>query len=785
MTPLPPASPAVLDLVAVPAPRSSLAGPAAPAAPSRWQPSFASPVVGPWVLATAVSGEQVWVGGDFTYGTAGRPGGTYDRIAHWDGTGWQQLGGGLDGPVRAIAVVGTDVYVGGDFTSADGVPAPHLARWDGSAWSAVGGGVTQPEADYGTTVLALASDGTRLYVGGTFSRAGSTPVRSLAALTLATGTWSDLGGGAYRAASSDVPDPGTVSALVLHGSSLHVGGRFDRISDLATCSFATLDTATGAWRGYGPGVRDEDSKGTVDAVAVDPDSGALYVGGSFTRAGDAEAWNVARLDGSTFSSLGRVASYGGKYAEVHALAVSGGQLHLGGSFTSVGPLEAEHWVVLDDGTWRVPGAPLDNVVRTLTACPAGVLVGGDFDDVGDLRVQHLGVWTGSAWRLLGQGPHSGYFSGGEVNALVPQGDGVVAGGLFDQAGGVRLGSVGRWTGRTWDPMAGGVTAAVGHGQVFAMAALGDDLYVAGSFDRAGDVAARNVARWDGERWSPLGPGCDSGVQALAVLGGRLYAGGSFSTAGGLLVGGLACWDPDAQRWSPVGGGPLYDHTVNALAVIGDRYLVVGGWFDGFHVGGAKLVEGLHGLTMFDTARALDPADPLSGYLVLPGVSRYGAAGWVRALEVVGGDLFVGGWFDRAGVLRAASPQGEGFAASNLAVWHFATSGEWATAGDPDHQVYGLEAVDDDLVAAGWFGTVGGTPASRIARLDRARGTWSPLGEGLRAASDDHVEGRALASSPAGLWVGGSFTCAGPVPSNNLACWAPSGPEVPVAVGPGT
>ena len=766
----------------LPLPRSSTVR--SPLPDGGWQPGLASPVVGPTVLATAVAGDRVVVGGDFTYGTAGMPTGTFSRIALWDGTGWQRLGSGLDGAVRAVALVGEHVYAGGDFLTAGGVPAARLARWDGTSWTAVGGGIFHPDAEYDCTVLALACDGGRLYVGGTFSRAGVAGVRSVAALDLVTGQWSDLGGGVLRAGTADMTDPGTVRALALSGTDLHVGGSFDTVAGHVTNSFATLDTRTGSWRTYGPGVCDEEWKGAVHALAVDPATGDVAVGGSFTAAGGVPALNVARLRGTAFTGLGDVTTYGGKYATVHALAWAGGHLHLGGSFTAVGELEAQHWVVHDGTSWSVP-QELDNVVRTLVPHRDGVLVGGDFDNAGPLRVQHLGVWTGSRWELLGQSPHSGYFSGGEVRSLVVDGDGVVAGGLFDQAGAVRLGSVGRYAGGRWEDLAGGVTADVGHGQVFALARIGDDVYAAGSFSAAGGVPAANVARWDGRQWSPLGSGTDGDVHALAVLGGRLYAGGRFALAGGLLVGGLAVWDPAAQSWSPVGGGPLYDHHVNALAVIGDRYLVVGGWFNGFNVDGVKLVEGLHGLTMFDTAAPQDPANPLSGYLVLPGVSRYGAAGWVRTLEVVGGDLHVGGWFDRAGVLRAAAPQSPGFPAANLAVWHFGSTGAWEPLGDPDAQVYALAAAGEGLLAPGQFTTVGGTPASRVARLDRDTGTWQPLGEGLAGPdADGHVVAMALAVPQDGLWVGGSFTSAGTVPSGNLARWG-AGTDPDPAVGPGT
>jgi hypothetical protein len=97
----------------------------------RWQQGLASPVVGPGVLATAVHGRRVVVGGEFTYGTAGMPNGAFSRIALWDGTGWQALGSGMDGAVRAVAIVGDQIYAGGDFSTAGG--SPHRGSPGGTA----------------------------------------------------------------------------------------------------------------------------------------------------------------------------------------------------------------------------------------------------------------------------------------------------------------------------------------------------------------------------------------------------------------------------------------------------------------------------------------------------------------------------------------------------------------------------------------------------------------------------------------------------------------------------
>jgi hypothetical protein len=60
---------------------------------------------------------------------------------------------------------------------------------------------------------------------------------------------------------------------------------------------------------------------------------------------------------------------------------------------------------------------------------------------------------------------------------------------------------------------------------------GAALYAGGDFTQAGGESARNIARWDGTEWSPLGSGVYGDVDALAVFqddtGSALYAGGSF------------------------------------------------------------------------------------------------------------------------------------------------------------------------------------------------------------------------------------------------------------------
>jgi hypothetical protein len=734
-----------------------------------WSTAFGSPTLPSDCFVAAVSGTNVYIGGSFSSGMAGMANDSYERVAQWDGIGWQSLGKGLNGAVNAIAVVGSDVYVGGDFTVAGGtVAAAHLARWDGRAWWALPGSPTDPDRTYGTTVQALVTDGSTLYVGGTFTRAGDLACHSLAALDLATGTWSEPGGGVAASYSSE---PATVRALALRGSELFVGGSFDRVGETPAGAFASWNPGTG-WTTYGAGVAQDDLPGSVYALTVDDSSGAVYVGGRFTNAGDVNAWNLAVLEGGTFRSLGDVSSYGGSNAEVAAAAVAGGGLYIGGSFTAAGNAAAQHLAYYDGTSWSAVGEPIDNVVRALAATPdGGVVVLGDFTVSGELRVGRGGVWTGTGWRTFGQGVSADADGNGTVSAIVTDGVGAYVGGLFDQAGQLPVRSVARWDGQVWDALAGGVTATWSHGQVFAMTRLGTDLYATGSFQTAGGVMANNIARWDGTAWFSLGEGLDDAGYGLTVLGGKLYVGGTFNVAGHIRANHLACWDPASSTWSTVGHSPRYDDDIKALATIADRWLVVGGTFQRFFDGNTTVVEGLWGMVLFDTAA--EPTDSLLyGYRPLEGTSRYGAPGWVHTLQVLGDDLFVGGSFDVAGIMALTDTPSPGFPAANLAVWHFATDGTWESAQGTDHQVQALADADGALAVGGWFSRAGNVAAGRVALYDPAARSWSPMGSGLGDGSRGASWALALAhSAESALWVGGQFPVVGGAPSDNLGLWS--------------
>ena len=174
------------------------------------------------VYAIAVSGSNVYAGGDFT-DAAGFA--EADRIALFNGSTWAALGsngaadGALNSYVAAIAVSGSNVYVGGDFTNAGGATGDYIALFNGSAWSGLGSDGSGGGALNGyTNAIALSSEG--LFVGGGFTNAAANANADYLAFWNGS-TWSDVGSvGGTRALNS------AVTALKLNGADLIVGGYF-------------------------------------------------------------------------------------------------------------------------------------------------------------------------------------------------------------------------------------------------------------------------------------------------------------------------------------------------------------------------------------------------------------------------------------------------------------------------------------------------------------------------------------------------------------------------------
>ena len=173
------------------------------------------------VLALAVTGSDLYVGGDFSQ-TADGTVTNLVGIAKYSGGGtWSALANnGLGGDVDALAVIGSDLYVGGDFDQTRDGTVTNLngiAKYSGGTWSAL------TNHGLNSRVNVLAVSGSDLYVGGYFTQTADSAVTNLNGIArYSGGTWSAL---AHSGLNS------WVYALAVMGSNLYVGGIFTQTAD--------------------------------------------------------------------------------------------------------------------------------------------------------------------------------------------------------------------------------------------------------------------------------------------------------------------------------------------------------------------------------------------------------------------------------------------------------------------------------------------------------------------------------------------------------------------------
>lgn len=500
-------------------------------------------------LTTAVNhaGDLVVGGAMRMVGSQRMPG-----VARWDGTAWNSLGAGIDGPVYALASVGGMLYAGGNAVS----------RWDGSAWTTLGG----PD-DFPSSVSAIASDGVRvyagtvnhglrvwngsawssmaitssegnpavqalcwsggaLYAGGSFTHAGGVPAKNIARWN--GSAWSSVGG------AND-----TVRAITAWNGRIIATGRFSRIGGADVIGIASYPGTGTTWSRLGGGISHDSS--CLLGRATD-----LLVGGN----GGVERWN-----GATWSALGTPETApSGTRSNVAGLAEAGGALFASEAFAQQAhPGVVRRW---DGSAWNriTPSGFCDGSISGVAIDGTTLLVEGRFTRIGAAAGQAAAAWNpASGWSGL---PGSPSVFGSAMIAG--------AGERYRDSGS----TVSRWTGTAWQGL-----GQVGNRNDWAVDDDGS-LVVAGAFTQAGGVAAAGLARHDGSSWSAIGGGVTGTPCAVAIADGKLYVGGSLTRAGAVEVVNLAVWDGSAWSGLPP-GGPTEE--VTCLAAGGGRLYAATQW----------------------------------------------------------------------------------------------------------------------------------------------------------------------------------------------------------------
>lgn len=344
--------------------------------------------------------------------------------------------------------------------------------------------------------------------------------------------------------------------------------RVYRLTNTAPTQVGRTVNGIGAWSAITSGVN-----GVVQALATDS-LGNIYVGGTFTMAGNMPAQNIARWNPTTgWSALGS-----GIAGTVQAIAVRGQttpELFVGGSFATAGSVVVSNLAQWSNNAWSPVGGGVDGPVRAIVVSSTGaVIVAGSFSRAGTapnlLQANNIAQWNGTAWSAFGVGATVGTNNEIRALALDPRTRNVFAGGNFSVAGGVNALCVARWDGSQWSALGGGTNGFV---NALAVTPRGD-IVAGGSFTMAGGNVANRCARWNGAAWSSFGTGMSGTVNALAPLpNGDILAGGNFLLADGAIVRNVALWN-ERSGWNALGIVSGADVPVGTIGGVGINALIV-------------------------------------------------------------------------------------------------------------------------------------------------------------------------------------------------------------------
>lgn len=517
-----------------------------------------------------------------------------------------------------------------------------------------------------------------------------------------------------------------VLAVARAENTLFIGGNFRSVGP-STGSGVPVDFATGAVRG--PYARVAGGAGP----AVPDGAGGWYIGGGFAGVGGLPRWNLAHLmaDGSVDSWTPD------PDGAVHALALRGNVLYVGGRFNNVAGKARAHLAAFDIATGMLMDwAPEANgYVYEIFAPGDTIYVGGSFGIIGGESRPCIAALESKTGHATSWNPKADDV----VSAFALHGRALYASGAFYNIGGrscrflAEL-SLDSDSASTWNMNVGQSPANwLFPPGVADLKIAGDTLYVGGIFTDIGgqkrnalaaiDLRTRTVTAWAPQAvpvsYQPVT------ISQMQLRGTTLYACGVFQSLGGHVVsgdGGVGAVDTRsglATNWDPRPNGGV------GYLGMSDDAIYVGGGFTSI---GPEWVW-RNGLAALDltTGRATswDP-HPDEAY--------------VLSLATTGNTVYVGGSFS----VLSGQPR------ANLAAFDArdGTLTPWNPA--PNGGVTDLVADGSTIYAGGQFTAIGGQPRRYLAAVDSATGagtSWDP-------DPDDIVQAIAVHGST--VYAGGWF-----------------------------
>ncbi|MCC6385403.1 MAG: T9SS type A sorting domain-containing protein [Bacteroidia bacterium] len=329
---------------------------------------------------------------------------------------WDTVGDGLNFNVWGMLTNPNDnrLYVAGSFSASGSTPLSFVTAWDGSTFHALADGFNNP-------AYAFTLYNNELYCAGAFTSSGMVSCPRIARWDGVS--WNDVGGGMDN----------EVYYLATFNGELYAGGIFSAAGGNPAAAIAKWNGTS--WTDVGGGL----AGGFPQVFSIEEYNGKLYVAGQFTMAGSVPVNNIASWDGTSWSDVGGGITGSSEY--INDLYVFNGDLYATGSFTSAGGSAASSIAKWDGTSWSALGTGLAGGATYGTVFKEyqnELYVGGNFTSANGVSANRIARFNGSSWSALTSGCDQ------DVNAMDIFQNDLYLGGIFIDAGGLNASKIAKW-----------------------------------------------------------------------------------------------------------------------------------------------------------------------------------------------------------------------------------------------------------------------------------------------------------------------------------------------------
>jgi Secretion system C-terminal sorting domain len=183
----------------------------------------------------------------------------------------------------------------------------------------------------------------------------------------------------------------------------------------------------------------------------------------------------------------------------------------------------------------------------------------DYEYFGSSYNGDLSHYNGTEWELTGGGIYGSYTGVSELKVFQDQ---LYAAGIIYKLAGNAGNGIQKWNGAEWSSVGGDLKGYNNNlGSLLFVNDLevhNNELYIAGIFDYAGDIAAGGIVKWDGEKYCSFGGifhsqlgSMESGLTSVAFMNDTMYVAGGF-----IYIDGIQTYQGQLAKY--IGGNTVVE-----------------------------------------------------------------------------------------------------------------------------------------------------------------------------------------------------------------------------------